>query len=383
MKPHAIGRRSLVLSGLLSLCSIAALLWLMNNTEPPPLAPTVVLLTVLVSLIVVPSAYVAIKRLADDTKAVTAVRRIGLAAAGLMVVGLAFVVGMEVGRQPADTPRPPASASQAPGSDEAVEKPDSGPGAKASPPPEVASDESSSEVATSVAMMAIVVSGALAFVGLVVGPWIFLVVRATARALARERAARARAEERAKVAAHLHDSVLQTLVLMQKRTDDPAEMARLARHTERDLRGWLYGGDGRGPVRGGEDSLAAALAREMAAVEDRFDIAVDVVTAGDCALDERTRAVVGAAREAATNAARHAGVRQVSVFADVADGEVLVRVRDRGRGFDATAGARPDRHGIRESIVGRVRRHGGTAAIQSGDGEGTEVELRMPVGDAP
>lgn len=112
----------------------------------------------------------------------------------------------------------------------------------------------------------------------------------------------------------------------------------------------------------------------------RFDVVVDLVLAGTCPLDERTRAVVGATHEALTNAAQHASVPSISVFAEVSDHEVLVRVRDRGRGFDQTADTGPNRHGIRDSIVGRMRRHGGQTSIQSTIGEGTEVELRLPVG---
>ena len=200
--------------------------------------------------------------------------------------------------------------------------------------------------------------------------------RTFARALNRERAARARAEERAAMAAHLHDSVLQTLTLLQKRATDPGAVVRFARHTERDLRAFLYGS-----VDGGGGDLAGALARELAAVEDRYDVTVDLVTAGTCPLDERTHAVVGATREAVTNAARHARVSRVAVFADVDGGEVLVRVRDRGCGFDGGVSA-PDRHGIRNSIIGRMDRHGGRATVESAIGEGTEVELRMPVGGA-
>jgi signal transduction histidine kinase len=209
----------------------------------------------------------------------------------------------------------------------------------------------------------------LSLVGVVVFPWLFLLTRTVTR----ERAARVRAEERAEVATHLHDSVLQTLTLIQKRTGDPAEMVRLARHAERELRGWLYGAAA--PDR---DDLVAAFRTAAAEVEDRFGVSVELVTVGTCRLDERARAVVGAAGEALTNAAKHAGVTRVSMFAEVADGQVVVVVRDRGRGFDqAVAGGRGGR-GIPDSIVGRIRRHGGAAAIRTAPGAGTEVELRMP-----
>jgi signal transduction histidine kinase len=243
------------------------------------------------------------------------------------------------------------------------------------------------DTAGAVAMFAILVAGLLALVGVVVFPWLFLL----ARTVTRERAARVRAEERAEVATHLHDSVLQTLTLIQKRRGDPGEMARLARHAERELRGWLYGatdaaGRSTGPP---QDDLVAALRAAAAEVEDRHGIAVELVTVGTCRLDERARAVAGAASEALTNAAKHAGVPRVSVFAEVADGQVLVVVRDRGRGFDQAAAGGPGggpegpgRRGIPDSIVGRMRRQGGAAAIRSAPGAGTEVELRMPVARA-
>jgi signal transduction histidine kinase len=204
----------------------------------------------------------------------------------------------------------------------------------------------------------------------VVFPWVFLLTRTVTR----ERAARVRAEERAEVATHLHDSVLQTLTLIQKRRGDPAEMARLARHAERELRGWLYGAS---RSTGGDD-LVAALHAAAAEVEDRFGASVELVTVGTCRLDERAHAVAGAASEALTNAAKHARVPRVSVFAEVADGQVVVVVRDRGRGFDQAAAGGGGR-GIPDSILGRMRRQGGTAAIRTAPGAGTEVELRMPM----
>jgi signal transduction histidine kinase len=127
----------------------------------------------------------------------------------------------------------------------------------------------------------------------------------------------------------------------------------------------------------------AALRAAAAEVEDRHGVTVELVTVGTCRLDERARAVAGAAAEALTNAAKHAGVQRVSVFAEVADGQVLVVVRDRGRGFDPpAAGGAGGGRGIPDSIVGRMRRQGGTATIRSAPGAGTEVELRMPVAGA-
>jgi len=223
------------------------------------------------------------------------------------------------------------------------------------------------DAAGSVAMLAILVAGLLLLVGVVVLPWLFLLARTVARE---------RAEERAEVASHLHDSVLQTLTLLQKRTGDPAAMARLARHAERELRGWLYGPDAGTPA-----DLAGALRAAAAEVEDRFGISVELVTVGTCPLDERTRGVVAAAGEALTNAAKHAGVATVSLYAEAGGAQLLVAVRDRGRGFDPAAAGR-GRHGLAESVTGRMRRLGGTATIRTAPGSGTEVELRLQVASA-
>lgn len=210
-------------------------------------------------------------------------------------------------------------------------------------------------------------SALVALIGGVVLPWGYLLTRT----ITRERAARVRAEERAAVAAHLHDSVLQALTVIQKRTREP-EVRRLARGTERELRAWLYG-------RPASGDLSGALAAVAEEIEDRYDVVVELVTVGTHPLDEPTNAVLGAIREALTNAAKHAGVQRVSVFAEVTDTELLALVRDRGHGFDASVHTGPDRRGIADSIVGRMDQHGGTARIRSTPGEGTEVELRMPL----
>lgn len=210
---------------------------------------------------------------------------------------------------------------------------------------------------------------ALAAVLVVVAPfWLRLSRRA-----ARERAERIRSDERAEVAAHLHDSVLQTLALIQRRGDDPREVSALARRQERELRLWLSGRSERPDV-----ELMAALRAAAAAVEVEHAVEIEVVTTGSCPLDDRTVALLGAAREAMANAARHAGGDRVSVFAEVADGRIEVFVRDRGNGFDVDA-VPADRRGVRESIVGRMRRAGGRATISSGPGSGTEVELCLEI----
>ncbi len=210
-------------------------------------------------------------------------------------------------------------------------------------------------------VLALVVLGAAA--ALVLAPfWLRL-----ARGLAAERAERIRSQERAEVAAHLHDSVLQTLALVQRRADDPRAVAALARRQERELRAWLNGGGA------GAGSLAAALERAAADVEDDHRVAVEVVTVGDRDLDERTEAVAAAAREALTNAAKFAGDAPISLFAQMGPDRVEVFVRDRGPGFDPEA-VPQDRRGLRESVLGRMARFGGHAAVHPSP-EGTEVEL--------
>jgi signal transduction histidine kinase len=207
-------------------------------------------------------------------------------------------------------------------------------------------------------------------VALVFGPWI----ARSAQEVAEERRRRIRSDERAEVAAHLHDSVLQTLALIQRNANDPRRTVTLARRQERELRAWLFGDTG------SATSLAAAL-REMAEdVEVRHDVAIDVVVVGDRPMDDAGTTILGAAREACVNAAEHSGTLEVSVFAEVRADAVEVFVRDRGRGFVRTAVA-ADRHGITDSIEARVRRAGGAVEIESEPGSGTEVHLVMPFPD--
>jgi hypothetical protein len=201
--------------------------------------------------------------------------------------------------------------------------------------------------------------------------------RRLARSLAAEQTERIRSQERADVGAHLHDSVLQTLALIQRSTDDPKQVAALARRQERELRGWLAGGDSRPPG----DRLGGALLEAVAAeVEAAAGGSIEVVAVGDCRLDERSGAVVAAAREAMLNAAKFAGEAPVSVYAELSDERIQVFVRDRGAGFDPTTVPRA-RHGVRESIVGRMRRIGGRATVRSLPGGGTEVEITLDRGD--
>jgi len=215
----------------------------------------------------------------------------------------------------------------------------------------------------------LVVVLAVAGIALVAGPWVYRL----AADLTAERAERVRTQDRADVAAHLHDSVLQTLALIQKNADDGALVARLARSQERDLRAWLYAAEATD-----ERTVAGALRAAAATVEDTHGIAVEVVVVGDCAHADHLVPVVQATREALTNAAKHAGVPRVDVYAEITDAAVDVFVRDRGAGFDPAA-VPADRFGVRRSIEDRMVRHGGTAEILSTPGEGTEVRLHLPL----
>jgi signal transduction histidine kinase/phage shock protein PspC (stress-responsive transcriptional regulator) len=191
------------------------------------------------------------------------------------------------------------------------------------------------------------------------------------RDLEAERSGRVRATERAEIAAHLHDSVLQTLALIQRRAGNEHDVVRLARAQERELRGWLY----RDPDKEA-GQLSEGIKAAAAEVEDALGQAVEVVSVGDCAMTERHEALVQAAREAMLNASRHGG-GAVSVYLEVTDGAAEVFVKDRGPGFVPDS-VPADRLGIRESIIGRMNRHGGTAVIISNP-DGTEVRLRLPL----
>jgi signal transduction histidine kinase len=214
--------------------------------------------------------------------------------------------------------------------------------------------------------LGLAVVAAIAGVLLLFGPWL----KRMLDALTAERRERVRQEERAELAAHLHDSVLQTLALIQ-RSDDPRETATLARTQERDLRAWLYG---TGAPAG---SLRAAVEEAAAALETRHRTPIDVVVVGDTPLDGPLQALVQAASEAMANAARHAQADRVSVYVEVEADAVTAYVTDQGVGFDPAA-VPADRRGIAESIRGRMARHGGEATVLAEPGEGTEVALRLP-----
>jgi signal transduction histidine kinase/phage shock protein PspC (stress-responsive transcriptional regulator) len=188
-----------------------------------------------------------------------------------------------------------------------------------------------------------------------------------------EREGRIREAERAELAAMVHDQVLHTLALIQRNASDVKTVQRLARGQERSLRNWLYK-----PTGDASETFAAAVEQVVAEVEDAYAIAVESVVVGDAAMSDPLRALVNATREALVNAARHAEVASVSLYAEVEPDNISVFVRDRGVGFDMST-VEDDRHGVRGSIIGRMERHGGKAEIRTETGEGTEVRLSMPV----
>ena len=200
-------------------------------------------------------------------------------------------------------------------------------------------------------------------------------LRVLTTALVAERRERIRADERSVISSHLHDSVLQTLTLIQKRSADPAEVQSLARRQERELRQWLYGDrDARvGTVRGAFEDMAGEI-------EDRHRVAVECVVVGDRDLDELSEAVVLAAREALVNAAKFSGESRISLYVEISPGRIEAFVRDRGAGFDQATVAE-DRRGIAESIVARMERAGGNASVRSSPGAGTEISLVLPSGE--
>jgi signal transduction histidine kinase len=327
--------RWLVALGLLGFALVAWLLWAMNETSPPPWPVVVADLVAVIGLCVGPWLVIVARQLSrvarGEQEAVAVYSRVLVAVAILGVGGpVASVLFVAL----------------------------------------FSDDVTHPEIAAGLGGLSIIAAAAVAVIGGVLVPWFFLVTRT----LARERARRVRAEERAEVAAHLHDSVLQALTLIQKKADDSPSVRRLARGTERELRRWLYGSPA-----ADEPDFAAAVRAAAEDVESRFDVAVELVAVGTCPLDGPARAVVGAVREALTNAAKHAEVRRVSVFTEVSSAEMLALVRDRGRGFDRAAPLGGDRRGIADSIEARMADQGGTAVVRSGVGTGTEVELHMPL----
>jgi signal transduction histidine kinase len=211
----------------------------------------------------------------------------------------------------------------------------------------------------------------IAAIVLVLGPWWLRI----ARDLVLERQAKVRAEERVDIAARVHDSVLQTLALIQRRADDPQKVIQLARMQERELRSWLF--EGRDPNETEADlTLAGGIRQLQQDIESRYGVPVEAVTVGDCELDDNLNALLAAAREATVNAAKWSGASVISLFAEVEPGEVSLVVRDRGKGFDPEA-VPADRKGLAESVHGRMTRRGGRATVTSALGEGTKITLKM------
>jgi signal transduction histidine kinase len=220
-----------------------------------------------------------------------------------------------------------------------------------------------SQASSGIVFTLVVVGG----VGLIAAPWL----AGMWKELQRERRERIRQEERAEVAAHVHDSVLHTLTLIQRNAQDSREVMRLARSQERELRNWLYQ-----PQQDADASVAAAVRRVAAEEEDAHGVPIEVVCVGDGPLTPELSAMMQAARQAMVNAAKYSGSEVISVYAEAEPDEVTIFIRDRGVGFDM--GEVPeDRMGIRQSIIGRMERHGGSARVRTEPGEGTEVMLTM------
>lgn len=213
---------------------------------------------------------------------------------------------------------------------------------------------------------AILIGLAMAALVTAAAPWLLRI----RRELAAIREEKLLSDARADIAAHLHDSVLQTLALIQRQASDPKAVMRLARSQERQLRAWLY------DTPAATSTFGAALVEAAAEVEDSHGVDVELVTVGECPLTPDLDALVRAAGEAMVNAAKHSGATLVDVYAEVEDDRVEVFVRDRGKGFvvdDVPA----DRQGLAKSVRDRVARHGGRAIIKSVPNEGTEVKLEM------
>ena len=213
----------------------------------------------------------------------------------------------------------------------------------------------------------------LAGIALLVGPLFTRLIRD----LRAEENRRATSEAKADVAAHLHDSVLQSLALIQKRADSPGEVVTIARRQERELREWLYGSP-----RQPDASLKAALELAATDLEADHGVPIDIVlVGGDLTIGpgngERVGGLVSATKEAMANAARHSGTPKVSVYVEVSAELVSVFVRDTGGGFDRSE-IEATRKGLSGSIEGRMARIGGETIIRSTQGIGTNVELRLP-----
>jgi signal transduction histidine kinase len=214
----------------------------------------------------------------------------------------------------------------------------------------------------------IVIAGVL----ILLAPWWL----ETLSELSGERRARVRIEERANVAAHLHDSVLQTLTLIERAAGDETAVTRLARNQERELRQWLF--EPEHEANGTAlSTYAAALHSIENEIENDYGVKVELVIVGDCAANDAVLALVAAGREASINAARWSGAGALSIYAEVEASSVTLFVRDTGKGFEVDT-VPSDRQGIALSIRQRMIKLGGTATIKSTLGTGTEVQLTLP-----
>lgn len=223
----------------------------------------------------------------------------------------------------------------------------------------------------------LIATAVLSAVVLIVAPWLW---RAASQ-VGEERLKRTRADERAELAAHLHDSVLQTLSLIQRNADDKQATVNLARRQERELREWLYGQGSPGQSPRRALGFRAALEQLGAEVEELHRVPVEVVVVGDGPLDERVESALAAAREALVNSARHSGAPRVDVYGELSAERLEIFVRDTGSGFDQTQ-VPEDRRGLRESVLRRMERAGGSASIVSAPGQGCEVSVLLPRGAA-
>lgn len=216
----------------------------------------------------------------------------------------------------------------------------------------------------------LVATAVLAGLIVIVAPWLW---RAASQ-LGAERLERIRANARAELAAHLHDSVLQTLSLIQQNAHDRATTVNLARRQERELRQWLFGA---GTSEPSERQLRAALTDLASEVEGLHRVPIEVVVVGDAPLDAGTAPLLAATREALVNASKHSGAARVDVYAELGKGTLEVFVRDQGKGFDPSL-VPADRRGLHSSVLGRMRRAGGQASVVSEPGRGTEIALELP-----
>lgn len=225
----------------------------------------------------------------------------------------------------------------------------------------------SGSIAWEITWSTLIATGAvLAGVFLVLAPWGLKFWRD----LETERSGRARETERAEIAAHLHDSVLQTLALIQNRAGSEQDVIRLARAQERELRNWLYA-----DATHQSGNLAERIRAVAAEIEDSYGTPINVVVVGDTELSAQQEVLAQAAREAVLNAAKHAG-GNISVYLEAGPTGSTIFVRDRGSGFDPDA-VPADRMGIRVSLYSRMHRNGGDVSIRS-NADGTEVKLVMP-----